>query len=285
MKDLKIRRATEQEFQGAVDWAAAEGWNPGQNDLAAFYGTDPEGFMMGFMDGVPVSSLSVVRYGDSYGFLGFYIVRADLRGSGVGIATWNAGMAHLNGRTVGLDGVVDQQDNYRKSGFTYAGRNVRHTGIPKRDERPADALIRPTRPDDLPALLAYDRKCFPVPRENFLRTWIDPQGNSGRIAKIALQNGQVTGYGVIRNCLSGYKVGPLFAASKITAGSLMRALCATIEPTAEVSVDTPETNPDARRLAQQLGLSPVFETARMYKGDTPSIADHQIYGLTSFELG
>ena len=47
---LTIRPATIAEYQTAVDWAA-EGWNPGLDDLAAFYNSDPEGFLMGWRDG------------------------------------------------------------------------------------------------------------------------------------------------------------------------------------------------------------------------------------------
>ena len=66
---LTIRPATIAEYQTAVDWAAAEGWNPGLDDLAAFYNADPEGFLMGWRDGAPVASSAVVRYGPEYGFL------------------------------------------------------------------------------------------------------------------------------------------------------------------------------------------------------------------------
>ena len=117
MTDIVIRPASEAEFSTAVEWAAGEGWNPGLDDLSAFFAADPDGFLMGFVEDEPVSSISVVRYGADFGFLGFYIVRPDYRGSGAGMAIWNAGMRHLDGRTVGLDGVVAQQDNYRKSGF------------------------------------------------------------------------------------------------------------------------------------------------------------------------
>lgn len=74
MKNLMIRTASENEFAVAIEWAKSEGWNPGLDDLSAFYAADPGGFLMGFLDDEPVSSISVVRYGDEFGFLGFYIV-------------------------------------------------------------------------------------------------------------------------------------------------------------------------------------------------------------------
>lgn len=58
---LIIRTVTLAEYQTAVDWAAAAGWNPGLVDLAAFFTADPEGFLMGWRDGAPVASISVVR--------------------------------------------------------------------------------------------------------------------------------------------------------------------------------------------------------------------------------
>jgi hypothetical protein len=38
-------------------------------------------------------------------------------------------------------------------------------------------------------------------------------------------------------------------------------------------------------LAQELGLTPVFETARMYTGAIPPLRLERVYGVTTFELG
>jgi hypothetical protein len=38
-------------------------------------------------------------------------------------------------------------------------------------------------------------------------------------------------------------------------------------------------------MAQEAGMAPVFETARMYAGPAPDLPLAQIYGITSFELG
>jgi GNAT superfamily N-acetyltransferase len=68
------------------------------------------------------------RYGTMYGFLGFYIVRPEWRRHGYGLQLWQAAMKQMAGRVVGLDGVLAQQENYRKSGFKLAYRNIRYSG-------------------------------------------------------------------------------------------------------------------------------------------------------------
>lgn len=283
--DLDIRPASAAEFAVAIDWAAAEGWNPGLDDLAAFHAADPGGFHIGWLSGRPVSSISVVRYGPHFGFLGFYIVHPDHRGSGTGIATWSHGMATLEGRTVGLDGVVAQQENYRKSGFILAGRNVRHSGVPRIAGRTAaTAGVRSVTAEDLPALVAYDRAFFAGPREEFTRAWVLSGDGARRHALLATKGGSVTGYGVIRRCRSGHKLGPLFADDAATAEALFVALCATVSGEA-VALDTPEGNAAAIGLARRFGLQPVFETARMYRGAPPALPIDRTFGITTFELG
>jgi hypothetical protein len=286
MSGIEIRPATVAEFSTAVEWAAGEGWNPGLDDLGVFHRNDPSGFIMGFEGGEPVSSISVVRYAGGFGFLGFYIVRPDRRGTGVGIATWNAGIAHLAGCVIGLDGVVAQQENYRKSGFVLAGRNIRHSGVPRRGAAQAKGIeLREVGPGDLAALADFDAKHFPVRRDAFIRDWAMPADGSRRRSILATADGTIRGFGVIRPCRSGFKIGPLFAATVATAGPVADALIAGLPADAEVSLDTPQDNPAALLLAAELGLKPVFETARMYRGQAPHLPLQQIFGITSFELG
>ena len=126
--DLDIRPMSRAELDLAIGWAAEEGWNWGVADAQCFHAADPQGFLMAFCDGEPVASISVVRYEAAFAFLGFYIVRPPFRGRGYGLRLWQAGMARLEGRTVGLDGVVAQQANYARSGFVLAHRNIRFGG-------------------------------------------------------------------------------------------------------------------------------------------------------------
>ena len=281
-----VRRATPEEFAVAVSWARDEGWNPGLADLEAFFAVDPSGFLMGFADGRPVSSISVVRYGEDQGFLGFYIVHPEARGKGFGMATWKVGMAHLDNRTVGLDGVVAQQDNYRKSGFQLVGRNIRFTGVPKLPEaRKSDVMIGKARVEHAVQIETLDRECFGAPRPDFLRSWVFAAPDTARTTLAAFEEGDLAGFATIRRCVRGCKIGPLFAHTQQAAEALFRACCTEAETGDEITLDVPETNRQAMMMAESAGLEPVFETARMYRGSAPNLPWPKIFGVTSFELG
>jgi len=280
MNDLTIRQMRPDEIALAVDWAAAEGWNPGLSDAACFAAEDPEGFFIGELDGRPAAVISCVKYGAQFAFLGFYIVRPDLRGRGYGLKIWNAAIAHAGRRVIGLDGVVAQQANYRKSGFELAYANVRYGGVVTAPPVPSSNIIALT---DVPAALieADDATVFPAPRPAFLRAWINAPTHVGRAL---MRDGKLAGWGVIRPCRTGHKIGPLVADDRASAEVVLSALLASAGRS-DIFLDVPAVNRDAAALAQGLGLSPVFETARMYTGAIPPLQMHRVFGVTTFELG
>ena len=277
---LQIDTATRADLDLLVAWAAGEGWNPGLADADCFHAADPAGFLVGRLDGEPVACISVVKYEPAFAFLGFYIVRSGRRGQGLGFQLWQDGMARLGSRVVGLDGVVAQQDNYKKSGFVLAHRNIRFGGRPN-CEAPRDTRIVPIDAGLATAVIAYDRPFFPADRVAFMRCWLRDVQREGRAL---IEDGNVRGYGVIRPCQRGFKIGPLFAETDEGADLLFRALAATANGE-DVFLDCPEPNPSATGLAARYGLSPVFETARMYRGAAPALPLARIYGITTFELG
>lgn len=275
-----VRRMTRGEAGLAREWAAAEGWNPGLHDAACFYDTDPDGFFVGELNGTPVACVSCVAYDDTFGFLGLYIVRPEHRGRGFGMEVWRAGMAHLGSRNVGLDGVVAQQDNYRKSGFQFAYNNIRY------QVAGGGAPVAGTVPlADVPfdEVLAFDRAHFPAPRPVFVRGWIALEGAT---ALGCVRGGQLVGYGVIRASVEGAKIGPLFANDPETAGVLFRNLLAAA-PGRSVAIDAPDAtaNPHVGELVRRYQMTEVFRTARMYTRGVPALPLEHVYGVTSLELG
>lgn len=291
MTGFEINGASAADMALIRDWADEEGWNPGDSDRFAFAVADPGGFLVGRLDGEPVACISAVRYGAGFGFIGFYISRPEVRGRGYGIQLWRAGMERLDGRLVGLDGVVEQQDNYRKSGFRSAWNNVRHEGVPRAAADPAEAPgsggagpgLELVDAGTLPfgQLAAYDRKFFPAPRDAFLAAWV---GLPGRTGLAAVRDGRIEGLGVIRPCSGASRIGPLYAASPEVAQALLLRL-AEHAPDGVVAVDVPDAHPRATALAARLGLAPTFEAARMYTGPEPDVDLTGMYGVASLELG
>ncbi|AIE74636.1 MULTISPECIES: GNAT family N-acetyltransferase [unclassified Synechocystis] len=276
-----IRTMAEAEIALALDWAAAEGWNPGCQDADCFYQGDRQGFLLGLLDGEPIATISAVKYNEEFGFIGFYIVKPEYRSQGYGWQIWQKAMAYLQGCNIGLDGVLAQQANYQKSGFHLAYRNIRYQGVTGGEAPPSPHLV-PLHTIAWKNVLTYDGQCFSAPREEFLRTWCHQRGHQA----IAYgENGILRGYGVVRPCRVGYKIGPLFADTPGVAETLFLALKANPEPGAVIYLDVPEPNQGAIALAAKYSLQMVFETARMYTGQAPPIALEKIYGVTSFELG
>ncbi|PWS37550.1 GNAT family N-acetyltransferase [Falsiroseomonas bella] len=275
-----IRTLTPAEAEQAVDWAAAEGWNPGLVDLDCFLAQDPGLFLGAFQGDALVSVISATRYDPDFGFIGFYIARPEARGHGHGIAIWRAAMRQLSGRLIGLDGVVAQQPNYRKSGFQLAWNNIRFGGEAPVLPAPR-AHIVPAVSLPFAALESLDRQVFPAERPDFLRAWL---GAPGHIALALVQDGAAAGFGVIRPCRSGHKIAPLVAPDEAAAEALLAALLERAGP-GEIFWDVPEPHAAAVALATRLGLKPVFETARMYTGAAPPVAMDRLFGITTFELG
>ncbi len=280
IRGLRIRTMRPNEISIALDWAAAEGWNPGLDDDACFASADPEGFLIGELDGAPAATISCVNYGASFAFLGFYIVRKDLRGRGYGLQMWDAAIARAAPRVIGLDGVVAQQKNYRKSGFERAHANIRYGGTATFPYATPPGVAALT---ELPLAMieASDATMFPAPRSSFLRAWISSPHHVGRAL---VRDGRLAGWGVIRPCRNGYKIGPLVGDDRGAAEAVLSALL----PSAgrgEIFLDVPSINQDAIALAQDLGLAPTFETARMYTGPIPPLRLERLFGVTTFELG
>jgi len=280
---------TRAELDRVIEWAAREGWNPGRHDAEAFYATDLSGFYVGVLDGVVIASLSAVKYGPGYAFVGYYIVEPEHRGKGYGLRLWEHAHADIEGRRAGLDGVLAQTANYERSGYVTAYRNQRYAGAnPSRNPLPdfgAGATgweVASFASGDLDAVVEYDTAMFPAPRRAFLEPWLmQPEAHV-----LVLRDGEsVAGYGVVRPARDGWRIGPLFADDVSKAEALLDALAGRMPAGASVFIDVPQANAEAIAMVRGRGMTPMFETARMYRGGAPSIDIGRVFGVTSLELG
>ncbi|MBZ9784650.1 GNAT family N-acetyltransferase [Pseudomonas sp. REP124] len=286
---LLIRNMTRAELDELVGWAAREGWNPGLHDAELFWAADPEAFIAATLDGELIGGGAITSYNGEYGFMGFFIVRPEFRGQGLGNTLWHARRERLlarlrPGASIGMDGVFAMQDYYAKGGFVFSHRNMRFRA--ENLERPIIASVDDQEIVTLASVpfdqvVAYDRTCFPAPRAAFLRGWI---AQPDALAVGCRREGRLNGYGVARRCLEGYKIGPLFADDAPAANALYTRL-AEFAQGSPLFLDAPENNPAAMSLVHQQGMVEVFGCARMYLGPAPAIAQERVFGVTTFELG
>lgn len=286
---LHIRPMIRNEVDQLVAWAAAEGWNPGNHDAELFWQTDPEAFIAADLHGEMIGGGAITAYGCEFGFMGFFIVRPEFRGRGLGNRIWHARRERLLGRlqpgaTIGMDGVFAMQPYYARGGFVFSHRNLRFRAeIPTHPEtvKPENGQILPLSRVPLEQVLAYDRGCFPATRRSFLSGWI---AQPDALSLGCLDDDQLLGYGVVRRCGEGCKVGPLFANDGQTATALYTQLSEFAAGDA-LFLDAPENNPAAMALVKQYTMKEVFGCARMYLGPPPKIAHQRVFGISTFELG
>lgn len=276
----EIRTMPFEEVETTIDWAANEGWNPGLHDAECFYAIDPDGFFMGVLDGRVIARAAVLNYDENYAFGGLYIVDPEFRAHGYGMQLVEAMLGHAGDRNIGIDGVVEMQEKYKRLGYRFAHRDVRFSHVSDR-EAPVPEQVVPVSSVPFEILAAYDRKHFPAPRDAFLKCWIT-QANAVGLAFVEAD--QLKGYGVIRRCREGYKIGPLFADTLEIAETLYDAL-SNRAAGETVLIDIPDANAAGMEMAERRGLQQVFECARMYLKGDPGLPLDRIFGLTSLEAG
>ena len=278
---FSIRGMKRGEIDMALDWAEAEGWNPGIHDSDCFFAADPSGFLIGLLDNEPIAMVSAVAYGDSYGFMGFYIVKPEYRSRDYGVQLWDEGLRYLGNRCIGLDSVRPDLVCRKKPDFKPAYTNYRFKWIKDEQWAAAPEVIELSQvPFSIVA--AYDREVFGFSRESFLQCWISRPGSR---ALGIVEDGRLSAYGVIRECREGFKIGPLFADNAECARALFEALTRDVKMGVQIFLDTPARNPKAVMTAQSYGMTEVFRTTRMYNRQEPTFPLDKWFGVTSFELG
>lgn len=276
-----VRNMSRSELDVAVEWALKEGWNPGIHDADCFWAQDPNGFFVETLGDKIIATISAVRYGETYGFMGFYIVKPEFRGKGHGMKLFNHAWKYLGNRNIGGDGVIENLPKYAKVGLKLEHYNARYEGKGCGSNK-LQANVVPVSMLNIKDLFNYDGSVFGFPRNKFLKLWIN------RLETKTLgyvKNGQLKGYGAIRKCFSGFKIGPLFANTDDVASSLFESLLNQVKLSDSVFFDLPECNKHSLKMANQHKMTKVFATGRIYTKGQPNFPLKKWYGITSFELG
>jgi RimJ/RimL family protein N-acetyltransferase len=279
----EIDAMTRAEADVLESWAAAEQWNPGLADMGIAWDFDAEAFIALRKDGELVGGGTILSYDGRAGFMGLFIMRPDHRRRGLGTVLWHERLRRLRARLlldapIAMDGVFDMAPFYARGGFQLQYRDLRYQGVVSAEPHP-DAV--PLAQVPFEQVDAYDRGVFGTPRTEFLHAWLSQPAGTG---VAVLDAGELRGYGFLRPCRVGFKLGPVFADDPEAADVLLQDLFAAAGRQ-RVQLDVPEPNAPAIALAQRYGLEPGFSCARMVHGTPLPMPLDRIFGVTSFEFG
>lgn len=261
MSGVQFKTMQRDDLPIALDWAAAEGWNPGLEDAAAIWETDPRGFFLAEVEGRAAAAISVVNHSSDFAFLGLYLCLPEFRGKGIGYGLWTHALQHAGERVVGLDGVPDQQANYRKSGFDLTAQTYRYLGVL---DGQMSSDLRSAERSDLETLVELEAQANGYSKPAFLSNWIADTATR----KTLVLGEAPCGFATIRACQSGHKIGPVIAETLEDAEVIIRGLIQLVDAK-DVMIDVPDDCAPLMDFCKAHGMTVAFNTARMYRGAAP----------------
>jgi GNAT superfamily N-acetyltransferase len=163
-----ISTATRDELTEIVRMTIEEvHWRTSYKIADAWWALDPAGFFVGRLDRQLVSQICAIRYDDSYGYMGLYLVRESHRGRRFGIRLAAHAIRHLDGCNISVSAELDRIADYARSGFVLTSDDFIFLGVAARCSTESSFIV-PYDESMLDAVADYDRRCFPAARRDYL---------------------------------------------------------------------------------------------------------------------
>ncbi|MCL1804849.1 MAG: GNAT family N-acetyltransferase [Clostridiales bacterium] len=277
---LTIRNLSLQEMVFPMEVAYKEGWNPGLYDGVAFYQADPDGFFLAEVDGGMAGGVSVVGYDDRLAVIGNHFVLPPYRGRGIGRTLWEHAMEAAGDKRIRINGLPEGKEFYESYGFYGICNVIRYGGSIFAEGRVSDDIYS-AQDIDFRRLVEYDAAFFGMPRAPFLKNWLD---TPAMVSLCVLKEGEIKGWGCMRRCRKGWRLGPVFADDYDRAEELIRHFA--VKTVAEsVYMDVAETNVQSIKLGFAMGMTPWEARLKMYKGEQEREPLERIFGFTTVDIG
>jgi len=272
MTGVTLRRMQTEDIAFGMRLKEIAGWNQTAEDWGRFLAFEPEGCFVALWEGEPAGTVTTVRYGSRFGWVGMVLVLPECRRRGIGTTLLNAGIEYLSVagvETVKLDATPEGKYVYDRLAFREEYRLDRWQGVCR--EVSWDG-VRQAEPEDLDRIMAIDESAFGADRRRVLLEMM--RGRAGGV--LVTEAGPSTGYAVTRPGSRAWQVGPVVADDPEAGVNLLRAAFGGLEGR-ESYVDMIRSNIDAVCVAERQGFVVQREFIRMYRGPNgyPGSPDRQ----------
>ena len=277
-----VSRSSLSEWKEVIKWEMDEQWDIGIDDEECFFQVDPNGFFMGYRDGVPVASVSIVNFDETYSHVGHFLVAPHARAQGYGLNTWKQAITHDVAYRSGLDSVVEQRANYEKWGYSAHYRIFRMSGFMNDGLVVKEINSSPIDEYNLSEVIDFDEYCCGYNRGSLLRSWFTAAGRRGWIYR---EGNEIAGVLGARLSTAGIRIGPIYARNHFIAQQMLQSIRTYFPSSIRFTVDVPEFSSEMIQDFIDLGFVEQFHTYRMYRGGAPAERSELIKAIASLDLG
>ncbi|KAH8730810.1 acyl-CoA N-acyltransferase [Phaeosphaeriaceae sp. PMI808] len=243
------------------------GWNRAVDDAKTHFEVAHNGknwlFIVPESTNTPQGMVIPFIYPNSTGWVAFFIMNAAFRGKGLGRELWKEMQLKFSdaGTTIiGLDGVEEQVETYRRRGFEDYARIPLMTRESLQD-RPIDVTwsdesaveLEDLRDVDPKLLAKLDLEHTGLDRSAYWATGI--LTSRPHAFGFAISNdGELTGFIYARRCQEGVRIGPLYAATYAQALQLLHKLMNDFQKSEGTFIaEVFGSNAEGRKVFEELG--------------------------------
>ncbi|WP_338130465.1 GNAT family N-acetyltransferase [Cohnella ginsengisoli] len=254
---------------------------------------DREGCFLAEFDGQAAATMTTIRYGDRFGWIGMVLVHPEFRGRGIATQLLQLGIRHLRDqgvRCVKLDATAMGKKVYVPLGFAeeYDVRRYELEASPSmRESIGEDAAgyrgeVRTLTEADLEEIAVYDAAIFGADRRAVLERL---RAREPKYAFVTRDDRGITGYLMAHQGYEAVQIGPWAASDDRAAESLLAVLLAEVG-TGRIYFDLPCPNVQGIQMAEKAGFRIQRTFCRMYLGVNANPGTpHLVYGTSGAEKG
>lgn len=230
-------------------FSRAARWNPSFSDADLYFHPDISHFYLGYVNYVPAFSVGFTIFKEpKIMFAGMYYCLPEYRhvGNCFLYATTKFHELKKGCDILALPGTPLMGRKYEsKMGTKIKGKIYRRRLFVEPEKMCSKSydsnLIKDVKQIDINKLIKYDREVCGYDRSQILKKLhqIDPFNATTLVFE---SEGEVKGYGILRRCVEGYKIGPLLAENVKTASEILHALKTKVVGNGDVlvTIDTSE---------------------------------------------
>ncbi len=260
----------------------AAGWNQTEADWRRLLDLEPEGCYVACEGDRVCGTVTTLRYGRYFGWIGMLLTDPDSRRRGIGTRLLHQAVSYLEDKgveTLRLDGTPMGYSLYLKHGFQDEFEIQRWEGISQ--VRPGGCLSQ-LREEDLARVCKWDSTIFGTDRSRLITSiWRENTAFSA----VAYLNGEIGGYALWRPGTRAWYLGPCTATTDGLTVALLLEMLRRV-PGQPVYVDICTENRWALKLLKKLDFRYQRPLVRMYRGRHSFPGEPQfVFSIAGPELG